>query len=697
MSKDEDDLSQIRNIGIMAHIDAGKTTTTERILYYTGINYKMGEVHEGTATMDWMVQEQERGITITSAATTCAWKNHNINIIDTPGHVDFTIEVERALRVLDGAVGVFCAVGGVQPQSETVWRQADQYRVPRIAYVNKMDRTGADFDKVVDELKTKLEKKPAVVFAPIGSEENFSALIDVIELQKITWQDELGSEVQESQLSADEMTEAKMRREELVELLADYDDELADLFLSGEEVSSEKIKQTLRQACLHQGVIPVGAGSSFKNKGIQPLLDMVIDYLPSPQDFKTVEGFSALKNDKKMTRQLAVKEDFSALAFKIASDPYVGRLTFIRIYSGQIKVGESLLNTLENKKEKVQKILKMHANKRSELATASAGDIVAIAGFKQTSTGQSLSSTKNPIVFDLMNFPDTVISKAIEAKTTADQDKLVQTLDLLQLEDPTFKFQYNKETGQLLIFGMGELHLDIIVDRLTREFNVGINVGSPQVFYKETIYQEAEESAEFTREVGGKAQFGSCRLKISPLEDHSEAQLVNELRRGETPVEIFQAIEEGILEALPGGAIAGYPLQAIQIEVLEIPYNRETSHPVAYKIAASNAFQKVAHKAQPLLMEPLMTLEVTTPHEFSGDVISAINGKRGQIMSIESSAQRESIKAEVPLVEMFGYSTELRSKTQGRGEFTLVFNRYQRMTKNQTKDLLNSRGIFIDY
>lgn len=693
-----DELSRIRNIGIMAHIDAGKTTTTERILYYTGVNHKMGEVHDGTATMDWMIQEQERGITITSAATTCFWKNHNINIIDTPGHVDFTIEVERSLRVLDGAVGVFCAVGGVQPQSETVWRQADKYRVPRIAYINKMDRVGANFDRVIGEIKSKLNKKVAVLHIPIGSEDLFSGMTDVLNMKKYIWNDKgLGESFSEVNLEGAEKEEALLHRDELISTLSDFDDSIAEKYLSGDEISTDSLKKSLRNATVYHGLIPVICGSSFKNKGIQQLLDNVVDFLPSPSDFKVITGHSAIKQEKSIERNLAIDEEFSGLAFKIATDPFVGRLTFVRVYSGSFKVGDTLLNTLEDKKERVQKILRMHANKRLEISEAKAGDIVAVAGLKHTITGHTLSSLKDPIIFDLMKFPETVIAKAIEAKTTADNDKLIVCLEQLQVEDPTFKYRYNKDTGQLLIYGMGELHLDIVTDRLIRDFKVGINVGSPQVFYKETISSTATDTVEFTREFGGKIQSGKCTISVGPIIEDHEVEYINDLRKGEIPENIFKAIAEAIKESIPGGALTGYPFHSIRVKLDAVDYNPETSHEIAFKIAASNAFKNACQKAGLMLMEPVMLLEANSPSDFSGDVISDINGKRGRILAIDMTPDgREVIRAYVPLAEMFGYSTDLRSRTQGRAEFTLVFDHYERLTKQQTKDLLNSRGIFID-
>ena len=562
------DLSELRNIGIMAHIDAGKTTTTERILYYTGVNYKIGEVHEGTATMDWMVQEQERGITITSAATTCFWNKHKINIIDTPGHVDFTIEVERSLRVLDGAVGVFCAVGGVEPQSETVWGQADRYDVPRIAFVNKMDRTGADFFKVISEIKTRLGKNAAAAQIPVGSEDEFQGLIDLVSMKKYIWKnDDLGSEFTILGLESNELEEARLYREELIESIADYDDDLAEAYLGGEAISAEVLKAGIRKSVISEGFVPVFCGTAFKNKGVQSLLDAVVDYLPSPLDIGEVKGFEVKNRDKRTSRKPEVTESFSGLAFKIATDPFVGQLTFFRIYSGEIKAGAQIYNPLSDKKERVGKILQMHANKREEMATAQAGDIIALTGMKHTTTGQTLCETNKPIIYDLMQFPETVISIAIEPKTAADEDKLSKTLDQLKMEDPSFKYMNNKETGQLLIYGMGELHLEIIVDRLEREFKVGVNIGSPQVAYRESIASEASVDKIYRNEIGGKVQYGELTLKVTPI-DEQIVTFEQEFKARGIPDEIFEAVKMGVIDSAPGGALAGYPFIGINVTLI---------------------------------------------------------------------------------------------------------------------------------
>lgn len=679
----------------MAHIDAGKTTTTERILYYTGKNHKIGEVHHGAATMDWMTQEQERGITITSAATTCFWKDHTINIIDTPGHVDFTIEVERSLRVLDGAVGVFCAVGGVEPQSETVWSQADRYHVPRIAYVNKMDRIGANFFQVVAEIKEKLNKVPCPVQIPIGAEENFLGCIDLINQQAMLWSDEdLGAEVKYQEIPPEDQSKAQEYRENLISTLSDFDDELAELYLEGEEISSERLQQAIRQLTLEDKIIPVLCGSSFKNKGVQPLLDAINQYLPSPLDGGEVTGYSTKKEGETLTRRPESKEPFSALAFKIMSDPFVGSLTFMRIYSGEVKAGTSIYNPHKKKKEKIQKMLRMHANKREEIDTAYAGDIIALAGLKFTITGETLCLEQKPIIYDLMQFPETVISLAIEAKTSADEDKLLKSLQQLSIEDPSFNYENNPETGQLLISGMGELHLEIIVDRLRRDFNVGINTGTPQVSYRETLQESGEAQAEYRRETGDTAVFGHCKLKVSPVESQETIEIINHVQKNALPRELAQALRSGLEEAFPGGVLAGYTFLGIKVEVLEAKYNELEANEVAYKIAAANAFRQACLK-RTTLMEPYMSLEVTTPSEFSGDIIGDLNMRQGQIQAVDVKHNKELIKAEVPLAKMFGYSTKLRSLTQGRASFSMSFFAYKTMQDKDVREFLEKRGIVI--
>jgi elongation factor G len=689
------EIQKVRNIGIMAHIDAGKTTTTERILFYTGKNYKIGEVHDGTATMDWMVQEQERGITITSAATTCHWKDATINIIDTPGHVDFTIEVERSLRVLDGAVGVFCAVGGVEPQSETVWGQADKYKVPRIAFINKMDRVGADFQAVIQEIKDKLGKKASPIQIPLGAEDNFIGMIDLVGLKKLIWSgSDQGAKYDLLDLTADELEEAKLYRDELIESMADFDDKLADEYLAGNEISAPVLDAAIRKATIASGFIPVLCGSAFKNKGVQPLLDAIINYLPSPTDIGEVQGHDAKDVDKIITRQPEETELFSALAFKISSDPFVGRITYLRVYSGELKTGSPIYNPLEKKKERINKILQMHANKRTEVDSAKAGDIVAVSGLKFTTTGQTLCSEHKPIIFDLMEFPETVISIAIEPKTTQDEEKLQSTLDYLKIEDPSFNYRHNKETGQLLIYGMGELHLDIITDRLEREFKVGVNKGNPQVAYRESISGSASASHTIQRELKGKNQFGQCSVQVSPLEG-LDVKVEFKKKDRDIPEEIYEAVRRGIADAAPGGAMAGYPLIGMKVLVESVEYNPTESLDVAYTIAASMAFKEAAQKAGLVLMEPIMALEVTTPNDYAGEVIADVNAKRGRILGIDPKANKDVLKAEVPLSEMFGYSTQLRSKTQGRASFTLAFKRYEPLNHNQAKEILQKRGIYI--
>lgn len=690
------EIHRIRNIGIMAHIDAGKTTTTERILFYTGKSYKIGEVHEGTATMDWMVQEQERGITITAAATTCMWNDAVINIIDTPGHVDFTIEVERSLRVLDGAVGVFCAVGGVEPQSETVWGQADKYNVPRIAFINKMDRIGADFLSVITEIREKLGKKAAAIQMPIGSEETFTGMIDLLRLKKMIWASaDQGEKFQLLDLEAAELDEAKLYRDELLETLADFDDKLAEDYLGGVEVSAETMEKAIRNATIKHGFIPVLCGSAFKNKGVQPLLDAVVKYLPSPLDKGEVKGHDAKNYETIVARKPDEKELFSALAFKISSDPFVGQITYLRVYSGELNSGSQVYNPLEKKKERINKILQMHANKRTELESASAGDIIAVSGLKFTTTGQTLCAEHKPIIFDLMEFPETVISIAIEPKTSQDEEKLQKTLDYLKIEDPSFTYRNNKETGQLLIYGMGELHLDIITDRLEREFKVGVNKGSPQVSYRESVSSQGSAENIFRRELAGKMQFGQCSVSVEPLEGSLEVKVEISKKDKTIPEEIYDAVKRGILDSAPGGAMAGYPIIGVKVTIDSIEFNEAESSDVAYTIAASMAFKEACKKAGLVLMEPIMALEVTTPSDHAGDVIADVNAKRGRILGIEPKSNKDVLKAEVPLSEMFGYSTQLRSKTQGRASFTLTFKRYEQLTHNQAKDILLKRGIYI--
>jgi elongation factor G len=689
-------IARIRNIGIMAHIDAGKTTTTERILYYTGKSHKIGEVHDGTATMDWMIQEQERGITITSAATTCQWLDHVINIIDTPGHVDFTIEVERSLRVLDGAVGVFDAVSGVEPQSETVWAQADKYHVPRLAFVNKMDRMGANFESCITEIREKLDKKAAAIQLPIGSEESFEGLIDLVNMKAIYFPSEnLGIKIDVREIPADLVDVANAGREQLVEALSDFDDVLADKFLSSETIFNDEIKKSLRSAVIKHSFIPVLCGSAFKNKGIQPLLDAVVSYLPSPLDRGAVKGHSAKDASIIEEREPDSEENFSGIAFKISTDPFVGSVTYVRIYSGKLQTGQTVYNALKKKRERVNKIFQMHADKRTELKEAFAGDIVALAGLKETTTGETLCIENKPLVYDLMEFPESVISVAIEAKTTADEKKLITTLDQLKMEDPSFTYRSNAETGQLLISGMGELHLEIIADRLQREFNVGIRVGKPQVSYRESIDSAAEAHGLFHKELGGKIQYGEVEIKIEPTDYQSGVIFTSEVSAKKIPQNFLDAIKKSVEDVAPGGALAGYPFINIKATLLDANFNENESSDLAYAIATAAAFRDACKKTNILLLEPVMELEIITPQDYTGDVISDINMKRGKIITMGIKQNKDLIIAEAPLAELFGYSTDLRSKSQGRASFTMKFKNYLEMPRELAKTTLEKKGIYI--
>ena len=689
-------IDKIRNIGIMAHIDAGKTTTTERILYYTGKSHKIGEVHDGTATMDWMIQEQERGITITSAATTCSWNKQTINIIDTPGHVDFTIEVERSLRVLDGAIGVFDAVSGVEPQSETVWAQADKYKVPRLAFVNKMDRMGANFENCITEIREKLDKKAAAIQWPIGSEENFQGMVDLLEMKALYFPAEsLGSKVEVKDIPADILDECALYRDELIETLSDYDDNLAEKFLGGETITAAELKSAIRLATIQKSFIPVLCGSAFKNKGVQPLLDAVVDYLPSPTDRGELKGHSVKDPEKEEVRKPEVDEMFSGIAFKIATDPFVGSVTYVRIYSGKLESGQTVYNSLKKKRERINKIFQMHADKRTELQEAFAGDIVAVAGFKETTTGETLSTENKPIVYDLMEFPETVISIAIEPKTAADEKKLISTLEQLKNEDPSFSFKNNQETGQLLIFGMGELHLEIIADRLQREFNVGIRVGKPQVSYRESIAGSANGENTFHKELAGKIQFGQVSLKVEPADYQSGVLFESKISSKILPQNFIDSIKKSVMDTAPGGMLAGYPFLNIKATLLSAEFNENESSEVAYAIAASNAFRDACKNAGVRLLEPIMDLEVITPQDYTGDVISDINAKRGKIITMGIKQNKDLISAEVPLAELFGYSTDLRSKSQGRASFTMKFKNYVEMPQDLAKSTLEKKGIYI--
>jgi elongation factor G len=674
-------LERTRNIGIMAHIDAGKTTTTERILFYTGISYKIGEVHEGTAVMDWMVQEQERGITITSAATTCNWRDHRINIIDTPGHVDFTIEVERSLRVLDGAVAVFCGVGGVEPQSETVWRQADRYRVPRIAFVNKMDRVGADFERVVRQMRERLAAAPVVLQLPLGKEEKFQGVIDLVRMKAIVWHDEsLGAKYDEEEIPEDMKAAAASGRERLLEAVADVSEPLMEKYLNGEAISEEELRAGIRAGTLAMKIVPVVAGSAFKNKGVQNLLDAVVDYLPSPPDVPAMKGINPDKGTE-VERQPKDSEPFTALAFKIMTDPYVGTLTFLRVYAGVMNSGSYVYNSVKGKKERIGRLLKMHANKREEIKEVYAGDIAAAVGLRDTTTGDTLCDESHPIVLERMEFPDPVISIAIEPKTKGDQERLGVSLQKLAAEDPSFRVSTNAETNQTLISGMGELHLEIIVDRLLREFKVDANVGKPQVAYKETIRKPAEHEAKFIRQTGGRGQYGHVQLRVEPVEPGGGYSFVDGTKGGVIPREYIPAIEKGVKEAMESGPLAGYPVVDVKSTVIYGSYHDVDSSEIAFKIAGSMAFREAMTKASPVILEPVMSLEVVTPEDFMGDVISDISRRRGRIGGQEPRGNTQVISALAPLAEMFGYATDLRSRTQGRATFTMQFSHYEPVPK----------------
>ena len=680
-------LKDTRNIGIMAHIDAGKTTTTERILYYTGVNYKIGEVHEGTATMDWMVQEQERGITITSAATTCMWNKHRINIIDTPGHVDFTAEVERSLRVLDGAVAVFDSVAGVEPQSETVWRQADRYRVPRIAFVNKMDRIGADFDRTVSMMRTRLAANPVVVQIPWGREDQFKGIIDLLLMKTIYYKDEtMGADYELIDIPEEYLDEAHRMREQMVESISETDDQLLEKYLSGEEVTNDELRAALRRATITNRLQPVLCGSAFKNKGVQPLLDAVVDYLPSPLDIPPIEGMDP-HSEQPVIRQSADDQPFSALVFKIMSDPYVGQLTYFRVYSGHVESGNSVFSPKKGNNERIGRLLKMHANKREEISEVWAGDIAAAVGLKNVTTGDTICDPKAPVVLEAMSFPEPVIAVSIEPKTKSDQEKLGNALAKLMQEDPTFRVHTDKDTGQTLISGMGELHLEIITDRLVREFNVGANVGKPQVAYKETITTEAEGEGRFVRQTGGRGQYGHAKIRMRPT---TEADYVfnNKIIGGVIPKEFIKPIDQGIKEALETGPLAGFPCTGVEVDLYDGSFHDVDSSEIAFKIAGSMAFQDACKRARPVLMEPIMAVEVVTPEEYMGEIIGDITSRRGRVQSMEARGNAQVITCKVPLSEMFGYATDLRSLSQGRANYTMQFAAYEQAPKNVSEEVV---------
>jgi elongation factor G len=679
-------LKDTRNIGIMAHIDAGKTTTTERILFYTGRTHKIGEVHEGAATMDWMEQEQERGITITSAATTCQWKGHRINIIDTPGHVDFAVEVERSLRVLDGAVGVFSAKEGVEPQSETVWRQADRYGVPRIAYINKMDIIGADFLAVIEQMRDRLRANAVAIQLPIGAEADFIGIIDLVEQVAYMYKDDLGKDIEKVEIPAEYAEKAAQLRLELVEKVAELDEELTMKYLEGEEITVPEIKAALRKGVCEVKIYPVIVGSSYKNKGVQLMLDAVVDYLPAPIDVPDIKG--TLEDGTEATRKSSDEEPFSALAFKIATDPYVGRLTFFRVYSGSLNSGSYVLNSTKNKRERIGRILQMHANSRQEISIVYAGDIAAAVGLKDTITGDTLSDEKHPVILESMNFPDPVISIAVEPKTKADQDKMGVALSKLAEEDPTFRYYTDEETNQTIIQGMGELHLEIIVDRMLREFRVETNVGKPQVAYRETFRATAKVEGKFVRQSGGRGQYGHCWIEFQPLEAGSGFVFENKVVGGVVPREYIGPVQAGIEESMKNGVLAGFPLVDIKATIFDGSYHDVDSNEMAFKIAGSMALKAAKDKCNPVLLEPIMKVEVTVPEEYMGDVMGDLNSRRGRIEGMDARAGAQIIRAKVPLSEMFGYSTTLRSRTQGRGVYSMEISHYEEVPKSISEEII---------
>ena len=683
-------LERVRNIGIMAHIDAGKTTTTERILYYTGVTHKIGEVHDGAATMDWMEQEQERGITITSAATTCTWNDHQINIIDTPGHVDFTIEVERSLRVLDSAVGVFCAVGGVEPQSETVWRQADKYNVPRIAFVNKMDRTGAEFFRVVDEITERLGHHAVPVNLPIGAEENFKGVVDLIRMKAVLWKNEaMGAEYSIEDIPADLAGQAAEYREKLLDSVLVYNDDLMEAYLEGADIDEAALKDCIRKAVINIDIIPVLCGTAFKNKGVQTLLDAVVDFMPAPVDVPAIKGHK-VDSEEEDSRPSSDDAPFAALAFKVMTDPYVGTLTFFRVYSGVLEAGSYLMNSTKDKKERIGRILQMHSNDRKEIKEVRAGDIAAAVGLKSTTTGDTLCAGDAPIILERMEFPDPVISVAIEPKTKADQEKMGIALGKLAAEDPSFRVHTDEETGQTIISGMGELHLEIIVDRMQREFDVDANVGKPQVAYRETIRAKVEAEGKFIRQSGGRGQYGHVWLELEPQEPGSGFEFVDKIVGGAVPREYIPAVGKGIAEAMDNGVLAGYPMVDIKATLYDGSYHDVDSSEMAFKIAGSMGFKAGCAKANPVLLEPIMKVEVVTPEDYMGDIVGDLNRRRGRVQGMADRSGAKVIDAEVPLSEMFGYATHVRSMSQGRANYTMQFEHYEEVPNNITKEIIAS-------
>ena len=690
-----EELRQLRNIGIMAHIDAGKTTTTERILYYTGRTYKIGEVHDGAAVMDWMEQEQERGITITSAATTCSWNEHIINIIDTPGHVDFTVEVERSLRVLDGAVAVFDGVAGVEPQSETVWRQADKYNVPRICFINKLDRTGANFDKGVESIIERLDSKPAVLHIPIGIESDFVGVIDLVELKAHVWTKDDGSEWDINELNDEQKEIAEKKRVELLDVVAEADDEVLEKFLNDEEITAQEFKRAIRKGTLEGLFVPVLAGSAFKNKGVQLLLDAIVDYLPSPLDIDPVKGYKPGKEDSELVREHSDEEPFSALAFKVMSDPHVGKLTYFRVYSGTLDKGDKVVNTTTGKEERIGRILRMHANSREDIDTISTGDIVAGVGIKNSKTGDTLSSPKDQIQLETMTFPAPVISVAIEPKSKADEEKLSEGLQKLAEEDPTFKVHSDEETGQTIISGMGELHLDILVDRLKREFKVEANIGKPQVAYREALKTSTNVEAKYIRQSGGRGQYGHVIMEFEPISEGYE--FVDLIKSGRIPKEYIPSVNAGVKAAMESGVLAGYPLVNVKATLTDGTFHDVDSSEMAFKIAGSMALKDGAKKAGVKLLEPIMQVEVVTPEDFMGDVVGDLSSRRGKIAEMGQRGTAKVVSATVPLSEMFGYATDLRSRTQGRATFTMQFDSYEDVPDAITREITASvKGIEVE-
>ena len=685
-------INKVRNIGIAAHIDAGKTTTTERILFYTGMSHKIGEVHDGAATMDWMEQEKERGITITSAATTCFWRNHQINIIDTPGHVDFTIEVERSMRVLDGAVAVFCAVGGVQPQSETVWRQANKYRVPRIVFVNKMDRIGADFFEVERQIKDRLKANPVPIQLPIGAEDNFKGVIDLVRMKALVWEDEaaMGSKYEIEDIPAELEEKANEYREKLMEAVAESDEELMEKYLGGEELTEDEIKMGIKKATIAMEMVPMTCGSAFKNKGVQPLLDAVVDFLPAPTEVEAIKGH--YEDGTEVSVESTDNGPFAALAFKIMTDPFVGQLTFIRVYRGIIESGSYVYNTTKGKKERVGRLLRMHSNKREEIKELYAGEIGAVVGLKYTLTGDTLAAEEDKVILERMEFPEPVISVAVEPKTKADQEKMSVALQKLAQEDPSFRVTTDEESGQTIISGMGELHLEIIVDRMLREFKVEAEVGQPQVAYRETIRKTVNQEYKYAKQTGGRGQYGHVFIKLEPQEQGKGYEFVNEIKGGVIPKEYIPAVDKGIQEAMQGGVIAGYPVEDVKVTLYDGSYHEVDSSEMAFKIAGSMAFKEAAKKANPVLLEPIMKVEVEVPEEFMGDVIGDLNRRRGQINAMGERGGNKIVDAFVPLAEMFGYSTDLRSATQGRATYSMEFDHYEEVPKNVAEEIIKKRN-----